>query len=92
MIFVKERTAQDERRRGIRALIISPVVLSATLASWWLVATTNREGHHDAQLLPLLTLIPIGIALWHFGWARYLRRHASHVDKVDRGTDERRAA
>ena len=92
MIFVKARTARDERRRGLRALIMSPVVLAATLALWWLVATTNREGHHDAQLLPILTVIPLAIAFWHFGWAWYLDRRESPSDTGDHAEDGRRAA
>ncbi len=92
MIFVKARTERDERRRGIRALVISSVVLAGTLALWWLVATTNREGHHDAQLLPLLTLIPLGVALWHLGWAWYLSRRQAPSDTSDHAEDERRAA
>jgi hypothetical protein len=72
---MKARTARDERRRGIRDLIISAVVLAGMLALWWLVATTNREGHHDAQLLPILTAIPLELALWHFAWSWYLGRH-----------------
>jgi hypothetical protein len=65
------RTAKDEWRKGIRQLIISAVVLAVMLALWWLVATTNREGHHDAQLLPLLTLIPLLPALYHLFHARF---------------------
>ncbi len=65
------RTAKDEWRKGIRQLIISAVVLAVTLALWWLVAATNREGHHDAQLLPLLTLIPLLPALYHLFHARF---------------------
>jgi hypothetical protein len=38
----------QERRKGIRGLIISAVVLAALQVFWWLVATTNSEGHHDA--------------------------------------------
>ena len=92
MIFVKTRTARDERRRGVRALIASPVVLAATLALWWLVATTNREGHHDAQLLPILTVIPLCIALWHFAWVWYLDRHETPSDSGDHREHERHAA
>ena len=33
-------------------------VLAAMLAMWWLVASTNREGTHDAELLPLIALFP----------------------------------
>jgi hypothetical protein len=65
------RTAKDERRKGIRQLIISAVVLAAMLVLWWLVATTNSEGHHDAHLLPLLTLIPLLPALYHLFRARF---------------------
>ena len=72
---MKSRTVRDEKRRGIRDLVVSVVVLAGMLAMWWLVATTNSEGHHDAQLLPILTLIPLGLALWHFAWAWFLGRH-----------------
>ncbi len=65
------RTAEDEWRKGIRQLIISAVVLAVMLALWWLVATTNSEGHHDAQLLPLFTLIPLLPALYHLFRARF---------------------
>ncbi|HET9082274.1 MAG TPA: hypothetical protein VFO01_17385 [Trebonia sp.] len=65
------RTAKDERRQGIRLLIISAVTLAVMLALWWLVATTNSEGHHDAQLLPLFTLIPLLPALYHLFHARF---------------------
>lgn len=92
MIFVKTRTARDERRRGIRALIASPVVLAAALVLWWLVATTNREGHHDAQLLPILTVIPLCIALWHFAWVWYLGRQESQSDRGEHTDHQRRAA
>ena len=65
------RTAKDEWRQGIRQLIISAVVLAAMLTLWWLVATTNSEGHHDAHLLPLFTLIPLLPALYHLFHARF---------------------
>lgn len=72
---MKSRTAKDERRRGVRDLSISAVGLVGMQALWWLVATTKREGHHDAQLLPILTAIPLALALWHFAWSWYLGRH-----------------
>jgi hypothetical protein len=65
--------ARKERRKGIRGLIVSAVVLAGMLALWWLVATTNSEGHHDAQLLPLFTLIPLVPALFHLYRARVHR-------------------
>lgn len=63
---MKTRTPTDERRRGIPALIASAVVLDGMLAPWWLAAPTNWEGHHDAELLPIFTAMPLGIALWYF--------------------------
>jgi len=36
-----------------------------------LVATTNREGTHDAELLPLFALIPLLIGLYHLARARF---------------------
>ena len=93
MIFVKERTARDERRRGIRALIITVVVLGAMFALWWLDVTHNTEGDPgDPELLPTIALVPLVIASWHFAWARYLGRHDSHPDTADHAEEERRAA
>ena len=66
-----ERAVKGEWCQGIRQLIISAVVLAAMLALWWLVATTNSEGHHDAHLLPLFTLIPLLPALYHLFRARF---------------------
>lgn len=67
------RTSTGERRRGIRLLIISAFLAAAMFALWWLVATTNREGHHDAELLPPFTLFTLVPAGYHLIWARYLR-------------------
>jgi hypothetical protein len=64
------RTAQEERRSGIRWLIAAALALAAALAGWWLVATTNREGTHDAELLPLFALIPLLIGIYHLVRAR----------------------
>jgi hypothetical protein len=50
------------------------LVAAFAFGMWWLVASTNREGHHDAQLLPIFTLIPLLMAAFHFTYARYLRR------------------
>jgi hypothetical protein len=58
-------------------MIISVFWLAGTLALWWLIATTNREGHHDAELLPILTLIPLLIGLSHFGRAYFRGRRGS---------------
>lgn len=68
-----ERTSAGERRRGVRLLLISAAVAALMFAGWWLVATTNREGHHDAHLLPLFTLFALVPALYHLIRARYLR-------------------
>lgn len=65
--------ADDERRRGLRLLIVSALVAAALFALWWLVARSNSEGDHDAELLPLFTLIPLIPALYHLVRARLLR-------------------
>ena len=67
------RTSVDERRRGIRLLIVSVFFAGAMFALWWLVATTNREGHHDAELLPIFTLFTLVPAAFHLVLAKYLR-------------------
>ena len=89
----KARTAIDERRRGVRALIVSVVVFGGGLALWWLITVTNREGDRgDPELLTVFTLIPLGIAVEHFVRAWYLDRREPHSDAADRGEDERPAA
>jgi hypothetical protein len=55
-------------------LVVSALLAALMFAGWWLVATTNREGHHDAELLPIFTLITLVPALYHLLLARYLRR------------------
>lgn len=67
------RTSIDEQRRGVRLLIVSVLLAGAMFALWWLVATTNREGHHDAELLPLFTLFTLVPAVYHLALAKYLR-------------------
>lgn len=67
------RTAVAERRSGIRWLIAGAVVLAAMFAMWWLVESTNKEGTHDAQLLPFFALIPILIGVYHLVRARLHR-------------------
>jgi hypothetical protein len=32
---------------------------------WWLVEETNKEGTHDAELLPFFALIPLLIGAYH---------------------------
>ena len=67
------RTSASERRKGVRMLIISFFLAAGMFALWWLVATTNREGHHDAELLPIFTLFTLVPAIYHFILAKYLR-------------------
>lgn len=67
------RTSASERRRGLRLLVMSAVVAALMFAGWWLVATTNREGHHDAELLPLFTLFVLVPAVYHLIRARYFK-------------------
>ena len=54
-------------------MVVSAVIAAAMFALWWLVATTNREGTHDAELLPLFTLVTLVPAAYHLVRARYLR-------------------
>jgi hypothetical protein len=67
---MKSRTAEQETRSGIHWLIGGVVALAVALGGWWLVETTNREGTHDAELLPLFALIPLAIGLYHLVRAR----------------------
>jgi hypothetical protein len=71
---MKARTAVAERRSGIRWLVVGAFVLVAMFAMWWLVEETNEEGTHDAELLPLFALIPLGIGALHLVRARGHRR------------------
>jgi hypothetical protein len=68
---MKPRTANDERRSGIHWLIAGTIFLAAMLAMWWLVARTNSEGTHDAELLPFFALIPLLIGLYHLVRSRF---------------------
>jgi hypothetical protein len=67
------RTAEQDRRSGIRLIVIGLVVLAIMLALWWLVARTNREGDHDAELLPLFSLIPLLLGAFRLIRARSAR-------------------
>lgn len=67
------RSAESERRKGFHLLVASVPVAAALFALWWLVATTNSEGDHDAELLPLFTLFTLVPAVYHLLWAWYLR-------------------
>jgi hypothetical protein len=62
---VSSRTPEQERRSGIRLIVIGVIVLAVMLALWWLVARTNSEGDHDAELLPLFSLIPLLLGAYH---------------------------
>jgi hypothetical protein len=62
---MKFRTADDEKRSGIRWLIAGSFMLALMLGAWWLVEETNKEGTHDAELLPLFALIPLLIGGYH---------------------------
>lgn len=89
----KARTARDERRRGVWALIVSAVLFGGGLTLWWLVTVTNREGNRGSpELFTLFTLIPLANAVEHFVRAWYLDRREPPSDVADRGEDERRAA
>lgn len=70
---MRPRTAADQKRSGIHWLIAGVLVLAAMFAMWWLVESTNKEGTHDAQLLPFFALIPLLIGVYHLVRSR-LRR------------------
>ena len=67
---MEPRTANDERRSGIRWLIGAAIAMVFALGMWWLVETTNREGTHDAELLPLFALSPLAIGGYRLMRAR----------------------
>jgi hypothetical protein len=60
---MRDRT--QERRRGIVWVIAGFVFLVLMFGMWALVEATNKEGTHDAQLLPFFALIPLGIGAYH---------------------------
>lgn len=68
------RTAAGQRRAAVRWMTAFVVCLAASFAMWWLVARTNAEGHHDAELLPLFSLIPLAIGLYHLYRSHRLAR------------------
>ena len=68
---MRTHTYEAERHRGVVWLIAGTLFLAAMLGMWRLVSVTNSEGHHDAQLLPLLALIPLGVGLYHVVRARH---------------------
>jgi apolipoprotein N-acyltransferase len=72
---MKTRSVAHERRVGAALLGFSAVMLAGMLALWWLVENTNKEGEHDANLLPYFALIPFGIGLYHLVRARWMRTH-----------------
>ena len=64
------RSAEEEKRSGIHWLVIGAAFLVAMLGMWWLVENTNKEGTHDAELLPFFALIPIAVGLYRMFHAR----------------------
>lgn len=72
---MSSHTPTEERRSGIHWLIGGGLFLALMLGAWWLVATTNREGTHDAELLPWFALIPIAIGIYHLVRARTRSHH-----------------
>ena len=74
MTLFTHRTADEERRSGVRWLVAGGLFLVAMLGMWWLVEETNEEGTHDAELLPFFALIPLLIGAYHL-----LRARARHT-------------
>lgn len=70
------RTAAEERRSGMRLIVVGFVVLAAMVALWWLIVTTNSEGDPgDPYLLPLFGLIPLAIGFYRIVHARARALH-----------------
>ena len=66
------RDSAQERRRGIIWMIAGCIFLALMFGMWWLVESTNKEGTHDANLLPYFALIPLGIGAYHFVRSRFV--------------------
>ena len=54
---MKHRTVVEEQRSGAHWIVVGALLVVAAFLMWWLVESTNREGEHDAQLLPFFALI-----------------------------------
>ena len=65
-----KRSSKNERRRGFFWLVGGVMFLALMFGAWWLVEVTNREGTHDAQLLPFVALVPLLIGVYHLVRAR----------------------
>jgi hypothetical protein len=68
---MKVRTPDQERRSALIWFIAGVVFLVAMLGMWWLVEETNKEGTHDAELLPFFALIPLLIGAYHLVRSRW---------------------
>ena len=64
---------QTEHRKGTYWIAGGVCFLALMFGAWWLVESTNKEGTHDAQLLPFFALIPLGIGAYHLVRARTRR-------------------
>lgn len=62
---MRHASPAEERRSGIRLLIIGAVCMVLAFGMWWLVETTNPIGEHDAHLLPWFALIPLLLGAYH---------------------------
>lgn len=71
---MKARNPNQEQRKAVIWFVGGGITLAAMLGMWWLVEETNKEGTHDAQLLPFFALIPLSIGCYHLIRARLLRR------------------
>jgi hypothetical protein len=65
------KVISQERRSGIRLMIIGAVALVAAIGLWRLVVATNPSGDHDADLLPYLAMIPFLLGLLRYLRARF---------------------
>lgn len=62
---MKSRVVEAERRLASCWATFGAFSLALMFGAWWLVENTNKEGQHNAELLPFVALIPRGIGLYH---------------------------
>ena len=74
------RTDREERRSGIRLIIIGIVLLVLAGLGVWLVYETNPSGEHDAWAIPIVGLVPLLL-----GIMRLVRLHFRHHQITSRG-------
>ena len=67
---MRTQSREEEKRSGIHLTIIGAILVVLAFGMWWLVEETNPSGDHDAQLLPLLALIPLLLGVFRLFHSR----------------------